>query len=204
MRSLPLPPGEGSADDISPPNSASHSLAAQGFARFPSQSAVPPSHPAYTPPHPVDGEGVGSTLLDGGGLWSSDEARAEESPGGLEGGDGSRPPARRALLESGLLTSPSRRSRRHVRPASSPATAAAEIRLGPKRGPPTGGRVENGRAGRRSRRNGKNTSAPGEPRPPRSLPNRSAKRRTVVRVRHPPPLHGEGDAPWGTVDPPMR
>jgi hypothetical protein len=33
--------------------------------------------------HPVGGEGVGSTLLDVGGLWSSDEARGTQTPGVL-------------------------------------------------------------------------------------------------------------------------
>ena len=42
-------------------------------------------NPPYNPAHPVEGEGVGSTFLDDGGLWSSDEARAEESPGVLVG-----------------------------------------------------------------------------------------------------------------------
>ena len=46
--------------------------------------------------HPVGGEGVGSTFLDGGGLWSSDEARRRDTSGVLEDVDGWRPPARHA------------------------------------------------------------------------------------------------------------
>ncbi len=45
---------------------------------------------------PVGGEGVGSTFLDDGGLWSSDEARATESPGVLAEVDGWPLLARRA------------------------------------------------------------------------------------------------------------
>ena len=93
--------------------------------------------------HPVGGEGVGSTLLDGGGLWSSDEARGKDTAGDLEDVDGWRPPARRALLDRGLLTP----FGRHVRPASEAVPSPAEIRLGSNRGPPPGGRVDNGYAG---------------------------------------------------------
>src|SRR6478672_2252587 len=53
--------------------------------------------PRHNPSHPVCGEGVGSTLLDVGGLWSSDEARGMQTSGALEDVDGWRPPARRAL-----------------------------------------------------------------------------------------------------------
>ncbi len=49
---------------------------------------------------PVGGEGVGSTFLDDGGLWSSDEARATESPGVLAEVDGWPLLARRALMEA--------------------------------------------------------------------------------------------------------
>ena len=45
---------------------------------------------------PSAGRASDPTFLDDGGLWSSDEARAEESPGVLEGRDGSCPLARRA------------------------------------------------------------------------------------------------------------
>ena len=54
---------------------------------------------------PSVGRASDPTFLDVGGLWSSDEARAKESSGVLEGRDGSCPLARRALLECGLLTS---------------------------------------------------------------------------------------------------
>ena len=49
---------------------------------------------------PVGGEGVGSTFLDGGGLWSSDEARAKESTGVLAEVDGWPLLARRALMDA--------------------------------------------------------------------------------------------------------
>jgi hypothetical protein len=48
---------------------------------------------------PSDGEGVGSTFLDDGGLWSSDEARATESAGVLAEVDGWPLLARRALMD---------------------------------------------------------------------------------------------------------
>ena len=35
--------------------------------------------------HPVGGEGVGSTFLDDGGLWPSEEARGKETSGVLVG-----------------------------------------------------------------------------------------------------------------------
>jgi hypothetical protein len=54
------------------------------------------SEPASQYAYPVDGEGVGSTFLDDGGLWPSDEARGKETSGVLEGRDGSCPLARRA------------------------------------------------------------------------------------------------------------
>ena len=66
--------------------------------------------------------------LDDGGLWSSDEAGAKDSSGVLVGREWILPLARRAPMECGLLSAS--QERRHVRPASGPATVPAEIRLG--------------------------------------------------------------------------
>ena len=63
--------------------------------------------------HPVDGEGVGSTLLDDGGLWPSDEACAMESAGVLVGQGGILPACSPRCLWSGPMTID-----RYVRPAS--------------------------------------------------------------------------------------
>jgi hypothetical protein len=61
---------------------------------------APEEEPPVQCSHPVGGEGVGSTFLDDGGLWSSDEARATESPGVLAEVDGWPLLARRALMDA--------------------------------------------------------------------------------------------------------
>src|SRR5690606_33996436 len=87
----------------------------------------------YNPGHPVGGEGVGSSALDDGGLWSSDEARAEESPGVLEGRDGSCPLARRAPWD-GTATVETVSTFRLPAPPQGAVRDAGEAREGPPAG----------------------------------------------------------------------
>ena len=106
--------------------------------------------------------------LDVGGLWSSDEARAEESPGVLREVDGWPPFARRAPLERTA----------GARPSCPPRVAAGNvcgvIRLGPKQGLPTGWRVENGCAGQvcfvETVKQSKHRARPGRPAPSPNFP----------------------------------
>src|SRR5690606_29505799 len=87
----------------------------------------------YNPGHPVGGEGVGSSALDDGGLWSSDEARAEESPGVLEDVDGWRPLARRAPWD-GTATVETVSTFRLPAPPQGAVRDAGEAREGPPAG----------------------------------------------------------------------
>ena len=85
--------------------------------RFRPTRCFPSPSPVRQRPEPDGGRGgssIGATrrwggrrihVLDGGGPWSSDEARAMESPGVLAEVDGWPLLARRALLDRGLLTS---------------------------------------------------------------------------------------------------
>jgi hypothetical protein len=137
------------------------------FTRLPRKAASLSRHswrPAHNPPHPVGGEGVGSTFLDVGGLWSSDEARAKDSPGVLAGVDGWRPPARRGLQER---TDPPPGVTFLPRPDQQwTGRQSGKVRTGPPSESPWKTIARSGLL----RRNGKTIKAPGEARPLRPLP----------------------------------
>ena len=91
-------------------------------------------------PHPVGGEGVGSSAPMSAGC-----ARAKKPGGWIPRGSLRRSMDDLCLLAARFLCGPLS----HVRRAPSAAMSAAVIRSGPNPGPLPGGRVENGCAGRR-------------------------------------------------------
>ncbi len=99
-------------------------------------------------------------------LWSSDEARAKDSPGVLAGADGWRPPARRGLPER---IDPPPCVKFAPRPDQQwTGRRSGKVRTGPPSESPWKTTARSGLL----RRNGNNTTAPGEARPLRALPNR--------------------------------
>jgi hypothetical protein len=139
-------------------------------------------------PHPVGGEGVGSTLLDVGGLWSSDEARGTQTSGVLEDVDGWRLPARRAPVR-GTSTGYMRRTSSPVRGRKEPGGC----RQGPRK---AGGRRARGKRRRgagclvETVKSNQHRASPVAPRPPRTF---QRKRRKDEDARLPlPPSPGEG------------
>ena len=148
-----------------------------GFRRkcpaFPTPSSFPKLYSwrrarrPYHAVHPVGGEGVGSTFLDVGGLWSSDEARGRLRRGSLRTSmDGVRLLAARFLCGTSAALDVSARLPPSGTARNRPGVGKAQT------GPAAGTRVENDDAGRLSRRNGKthkHRASPVAPRPPQPL-----------------------------------
>jgi len=147
VRGHPLPPGEGlnTATQIPkiPLSPLPNPLFPNPFPENPTLKTRRGPNPCQTPPHPVDGEGVGSTLLDDGGLWPSDEAGERHISGDLAGRGRIPPACSPRAFGSRPLSAPTGTS------APCPARQRTGRRVAKARTGPAGdGRVENGRAGR--------------------------------------------------------
>jgi hypothetical protein len=202
LREPPSPPrGEGSPDAVLTiresiaGHAGSISSAINDMTCCPNQSTGRAGFRAHTVSHPVDGEGVGSTFLDDGGLWSSDEARAEESLGGprRRSMDGLRLLAARLRMEPLLSTLSARSAFRPSRKGRS----GTPVR--PDKGRQPAGRVDNGHAGRPPRRNGKlyNSTGrgPAAPHPPHTVWKQPAKSRALSPWRRRTKQNGPDHAP---------
>ncbi len=167
----PLPPGEAierrDINSQNPPIAPPQPPVSQPLPQNSPLKTRPGPNPCQTLPHPVDGEGVGSTLLDDGGLWPSDEAGERHISGGLAGRGRIPPACSPRAFGSRPLSAPTGTS------APCPARQRTRRRVAKARTGPAGdGRVENGHAGRCVASKRFFYPAPGVTRSPRARPDR--------------------------------
>ena len=127
---------------------------------------------------------------DVGGLWSSDEARGKDTSGVLAQVDGWPAPARRALPVRAAVSCPPRADGSNViggDPVRPEARAASRRARGKRL-----------RGAGLLRRNGNNTTAPGEARPPRALPDPPRKQAEKSHAPKASPSPGGGG--WSRSD----